>query len=199
MSEGTELPPGESDARERAAPGEPETHGDDASRARVAAVLDRVRAGVKQRQAELATVDAGREDRRLALVELQGLEWIEEPVPVSPRPGIGRLLVFARKAFFHLFHKWHARPVLHRQNAFNRAAVRLLRDLSAREEAAEERAAALARRVAELERRLEAVEGPSDAGSASDVSPAPAGGTGGSEGPDASPAAAPSPAGADGR
>lgn len=130
----------------------------DEPRERVAAVLEQVRAGVKQRQAELATVDAEREDRRLALVELQGLEWVEEPVPVSPRPGIGRLLVFARKAFFHLFHKWHARPVLHRQNAFNRAAVRLLRDLSAREEAAEERAAALGRKVAELERRLATVE-----------------------------------------
>jgi len=134
--------------------------GEGAPRERVAAVLERVRAGVKQRQAELATVDAEREDRRLALVELQGLEWVEEPVPVSPRPGVGRLLVFARRAFFHLFHKWHARPVLHRQNAFNRAAVRLLRDLSAREEAAEERAAALGRRVGELERRLAAVEGP---------------------------------------
>jgi len=153
--------------------------GEGAPRERVAAVLERVRAGVKQRQAELATVDAEREDRRLALVELQGLEWVEEPVPVSPRPGVGRLLVFARRAFFHLFHKWHARPVLHRQNAFNRAAVRLLRDLSAREEAAEERAAAIARRVVELERRLAAVEGPAGGGSADLASapPAAAGGT----------------------
>lgn len=124
-------------------------------RERVAAVLERVQAGVSQRRAELAAVGSRREDTRLRLAELQSLEYVEEPVPVSPRPVVGRLLVFVRKAVFHLFHKWYARPVLHQQNGFNRAAGRLVADLAHRLEEAEERAARLAERVEALEGRAE--------------------------------------------
>jgi len=120
-------------------------------RERVAAALERVQAGVHQRRAELATVAGGREDTRLRLAELKGLEWVEEPVPTSPRPGVGRLLVFVRKAFFHLFHKWYARPLLHQQNAYNRAAAALVAELAQRLEESEERAARLGRRLDELE------------------------------------------------
>jgi len=131
-----------------------------ARRQRVAATLERVQAGVRQRRAELATVGGGREDTRLRLAELKSLEWVEEPTPVSPRPGIGRLLVFVRKAFFHLFHKWYARPVLHQQNGFNRAAAELLAELARRLEESEAQVARLGARV----RQLEGEESPDDGG-----------------------------------
>jgi hypothetical protein len=131
---------------------DPELPADEAARReRVAATLERVQAGVRQRRAELATVGGGREDTRLRLAELKSLEWVEEPTPVSPRPGVGRLLVFVRKAFFHLFHKWYARPVLHQQNGFNRAAAELLAELARRLEEGEARVARLGARVRELE------------------------------------------------
>lgn len=98
---------------------------------RVAEVLERLRAGVAQRRGEVASAGAGREELRLRLVELQRLEYVQEPVCTSPRPVVGRLLVFARKAFFHLFHKWYARPLLHQQNEFNRAASQLAQELAA--------------------------------------------------------------------
>lgn len=128
-----------------------EEHIDDERRRRAADTLERLRAGVKQRQAETATVDSDREDTRLRLVELQKLEYVREPTPVSPRPVVGRLLVFLRKAFFHLAHKWYARPVLHQQNGFNRAAGQLIADLAGRLEHSERRLAELARRVETLE------------------------------------------------
>ncbi len=135
-----------------------------AERERVAATLDRLRAGVRQRQAELATVAAEREDTRLALVELRSLELAEEPLAVSPRPLVGRFLVLARKAFFHLGFKWWARPVLQQHNAFHRAAARLIEDVVGRLEAESRARAALARRVEELERRLDAGDAAPPAG-----------------------------------
>jgi hypothetical protein len=50
------------------------------------------------------------------------------------------------------------RPVLQQQNAFNQAASRLLDDLAAERRRDAERAARLARRLDELEGRLEALE-----------------------------------------
>ena len=120
-------------------------------RERVAAALEQVQAGVRQRRAELATVAGRREDTRLRLAELKGLEWVEEPVPTSPRPGVGRLLVFVRKAVFHLFHKWYARPVLHQQNGFNRAAAALVAELAQRLDESEAKVERLTRRLEELE------------------------------------------------
>jgi hypothetical protein len=106
--------------------------GDDAGRrARVAEALARLRAGVDQRRGELASAGAGSDEARRRLVELQRLEWVQEPLCVSPRPVVGRWLVFARKAFFHLFHKWYARPIVRQQNEFNRAASQLGRELTA--------------------------------------------------------------------
>lgn len=125
---------------------------DNERRRRVAEAVERLRAGVKQRTAETATVDSEREDTRLRLVELAKLEYVREPIPVSPRPVVGRLLVLLRKAFFHLAYKWYARPVLHQQNGFNHAAADLVAELAARLEDSE-------RRVGELERRLAALEG----------------------------------------
>lgn len=117
----------------------------------VAATLERIRSGVKQRRGELATLGERSEDRELALLELKSREFIEEPRPVSPRPVLGRFLVFARKAVYHLFAKWHARPVLQQQNAFNQTVSRLLQDLTTQVEDLSRHVDRLSRRVAELE------------------------------------------------
>lgn len=144
-------------------------------RERVAAALDRIRAGVKQRQAELAAVGEEGEEAKLALAELRAAEFVREPAAVSPRPVVGRALVFVRRAGFHLFAKWWARPVLQQQNAFNQAASRLLDELSRERRADAERAARLARRVDELAARVEALEALSGTGRAEATEPPPAG------------------------
>lgn len=130
----------------------------DAERERVAAALERVRAGVRQRQAALAAAGEGGEEARLAVAELRAAEFVREPVAVSPRPVVGRLLVLLRKVGFHLFVKWWVRPVLQQQNAFNQAASRLLDELARERRRDAERAARLARRVDELAARVEALE-----------------------------------------
>lgn len=118
---------------------------------RVDEVLQQLRAGVRQRQAELATAGAGTDEARFKLVELTSKEWVQEPVPLSPRPILGKWLVFARKAFFHAFLKWYARPVLEQQNAFNQTAGRLIQDLIQGQEK-------LARQLREMDARLTALE-----------------------------------------
>jgi len=118
---------------------------------RVDEVLQQLRAGVRQRQAELATVGAGADEARFKLVELTAKEYIQEPIPLSPRPVVGKWLVFARKAFFHVFMKWYLRPVLEQQNAFNQSAGRLIQDLIQGQEK-------LARQLRETEARLIALE-----------------------------------------
>lgn len=117
----------------------------------MADVLARLRAGVRQRQAELATVSAATDEARFKLAELTAKEFLQEPMAFSPRPVIGRALVFARKAMFHLFFKWYMRPVVEQQNAFNQTASRLVQDLLQ----AEER---LARQLREMDERLTALE-----------------------------------------
>jgi hypothetical protein len=117
----------------------------------VADILARLRAGVRQRQAELATVSAATDEARFKLAELTAKEFIQEPMAVSPRPVIGRALVFVRKAMFHLFFKWYMRPVVEQQNAYNQTASRLVQDLLQ----AEER---LARQLREMDARLTALE-----------------------------------------
>ncbi len=98
-------------------------------RDRVAESLDRVRASVRQRQAELATVAGHSDEMRLRLAELQAGEFIQEPVPVSPRPLFGPLVVWSRKVFYHLFMKWFTRPTLLQVNQFNGSVGAVVRDL----------------------------------------------------------------------
>jgi hypothetical protein len=128
----------------------------DPERQRVAAVLERVRAGVRQRQAALAAIGERDEEVSLVLAELRAAELVREPQAVSPRPVVGRALVLLRKVGFHLFVKWWVRPVLQQQNTFNQAASRLLDDLAGERRRAAERAARLERRLDELEERVEA-------------------------------------------
>jgi hypothetical protein len=113
---------------------------------RVAQVLAQVRSGVRQRQAEVAAAGTGSEEAQHQLLELKSREYVQEPLCVSPRPVVGRLLVFSRKAVFHLFMKWFSRPVLEQQNLYNQTVARLLEDLLKTQEASE-------RRLRELEAR----------------------------------------------
>lgn len=120
-------------------------------RERVAATLERLEAGVRQRRAELATLGERSEELRLALVELRRHEVVEEPPCVSPRPVIGPLLVFLRKAGFHLFVKWWVRPVLQQQNAFHQLAGGRIQALTHALEEVEHRVARLTQRLDRLE------------------------------------------------
>jgi hypothetical protein len=113
---------------------------------RVEDVLERLRAGVRQRQAEIATI-SGSELARHKLAELAAREYVQEPIAVSPRPVLGRWIVLSRKAIFHLFLKWFMRPVMEQQNSYNQTVSRLIQDLMQSNEA-------LAQRVRELEARL---------------------------------------------
>lgn len=96
---------------------------------RVAAALDQIRASVRQRTAELSTLADRDEHRNLRLVELRQAEFLQEPFPVSPRPGVGKFIVWVRKAWFHLFQKWYTRPLLIQQNRYNRAVTAMIEDL----------------------------------------------------------------------
>jgi len=131
--------------------------------ARLAATIGGLRAAVRQRQGEAATIRTGADELHGLLLELQGHEFVQEPVPVSPRPVYGSLLVFVRKAFYHLFVKWHARAVLQQQNSFNQSASRLLSELAQRQKLAAEEAAELDLRLRRLEQALAAAAAPEEA------------------------------------
>lgn len=135
--------------------------GADAERERVAAVLDQLRAGVRQRRAELATLsalsidgeapgDSGNLDVRSRLLQLRESEYVREPVPVSHRRRLGAWIIFVRKAGYFLFGRWLVRPLLEQQNAFNQAASAALQELMENEER-------LRRQVRDLTARLEAL------------------------------------------
>lgn len=127
---------------------------------RVAEVLQKVRSGVRQRRAEATTLAAGAEETRSGLLALKTQEYVREPVPFSHRARLGRLIVFSRKAVFHLFLKWFIRPVLEQQNGFNQAASRLIEDLVESQERMGRELRELSARVEALEERLERTERP---------------------------------------
>ncbi len=151
----------------------------EAERARLAATLSGLRAAVRQRQGEAATVRGGADELHGLLLELQRHEFVQEPIPVSPRPLYGRLLVFVRKAFYHLFMKWHARAVLAQQNGFNQSASRLLGELASRQKRAAEESARLGQQLRRLEEALDpalapAAEPPAEPDARPAAKPAPA-------------------------
>jgi len=123
--------------------------------ARVAEVLQQVRSGVRQRRAEATTLTAGAEETRNDLLALKSREYVQEPVAFSHRPRWGRLIVFARKAFFKLFLKWFVRPVLEQQNAFNQTAARLIEDLAERQERTERELRQVSARLEVLQQRFD--------------------------------------------
>jgi hypothetical protein len=119
-----------------------------------AATLAALEASVRQRRGELAAAGGGGDELGLRLAELRRREFVQEPKPVSPRPGLGRLVVFVRKVAYHLFFKWHARAVLQQQNEFNQSAAALLAELAERERDARRELERLRGRLAEAEARL---------------------------------------------
>jgi hypothetical protein len=164
---GASLPP--------AAPG-------DAIDPRVAEVLQQLRSGVRQRQAEAATVgglpgslDApgGAAGFAQGLLAVKASEYVQEPVPFSHRPRFARLIVGSRKAFFHLLLKWFLRPVLAQQNAFNQAAGRMLQELAEAQERTAREVRVLAALVAELETRAEAAAASAASAASAGTPPAP--------------------------
>ena len=100
----------------------PEPASDEAARA----LAESLRAGIAQRTAELASLE---HRGGPAVLDLEESEFVEEPVPVSARPGLARLIVFSRKVVYHLFLKWMVQDLLQQQNAFNQAASRWIREL----------------------------------------------------------------------
>jgi hypothetical protein len=117
--------------------------------ARVAAVLQQVRAGIRQRQGELASIQDDCAQIQLRLDELRQAVVVQEPTCVSPRPVIGRLIVQVRSLGFHLFGKWYAHSLLQQQNEFNRLAADLMEDLAVEQQRLASRLRVLVR---ELER-----------------------------------------------
>jgi hypothetical protein len=124
---------------------------------RVEEVLQQLRSGVRQRQAEAATMGGvpGGHVRGFAqaLLAIRAAEYVEEPVPFSHRPRYGKLIVRTRKAFFSFFLKWFIRPVMAQQNTFNQAAGRMLQELAEAEERTAREVRLLAARLADLETR----------------------------------------------
>ena len=119
----------------------------------VAEVLQQLRSGVRQRTAELAAVPSDGGGTRAKLVELRAREFVREPSPVSHRARLGSVIVWTRKAFYHLFLKWFTRPVIEQQNAFNQAASAVSQELAARQEE-------LTRRLELLQHKVERLEHP---------------------------------------
>ncbi len=122
----------------------PESGGEAPDAVRVAATLDRVKAGVRQRQAALAAEGEHLKDLPASLRLMYEKRYPEEPVCSSHRPLLGPLIVFAKKSVFRLFVQWHVRGLVQQQNAFNRAATMALKDLFERQRSLEERLGRLA-------------------------------------------------------
>jgi hypothetical protein len=133
----------------------------EAKRRDVAEALRAVESGVRQREAQIATLRGDRDAIRSQLLELKTAELLQEAVPVSPRPVIGPLLVFLRRAVYHLFLKWQLRPLIQQQNRFNQAASRLLEDCVETERR-------LADKIERLHARLGGASSPEEAESGND-------------------------------
>ena len=111
---------------------------------RVAEALDRVKAGVRQRQAALAAEGEDFKGLPASLRLMYERRYPEEPVCTSHRPLLGPLIVFAKKSAFRLFAQWYLRALVQQQNAFNRAATMALKDLFERQRSLDERLQRLA-------------------------------------------------------
>jgi hypothetical protein len=135
----------------------------------VAEVLERLRAGVRQRQAELACLDEQRGDRPAVLAAVARDAAIEEPN--FRVEGVSALRAFLERAAYVLFARRQHRTLLRQQNRFNRSAALALDDLHARQETLAGEVRQLAQRVADLEASPSAgeaarVEGPGAAAGA---------------------------------
>jgi len=99
-------------------------------------ILQRIKSGVRQRQAELAAAQiesekAGRfRSTRMAVLldDLQELASIEEQPFTSRVPVVGRAIVLIRRLWNSVSTRWFVLPMVMRQNEFNEAVVRALRE-----------------------------------------------------------------------
>jgi hypothetical protein len=132
---------------------------DDASRAEVAATLAALGAAVRQRRAEVASAGVAGDELAVQVAEMRRREFVQEPRPVSPRPGLGRLIVLVRKVVYHLFGKWHARAVLQQQNEFNQTAAEVVAGVVERERELRRELARVRGRLERLEERLSRLGG----------------------------------------
>lgn len=122
----------------------------------VAEVLEQIRAGVRQRQAELAAMgdraryrEKGYVEQRLR--ELHAKAQVRERPFASHVPLFGRLIALFRETWNSVAAKWYVRPILSQQNIFNQAVVEMTRELL---EANDD----LTRRLDEASRYLDQIE-----------------------------------------
>lgn len=110
-------------------------------------LVERLRAGVRQRQAERST--AGDSGSAARLAELFRHQTLSERSPRSHRKVLGPLVVAARTVVRKLFLGWYVGPVIQQQSLYNHAASRAIQDLTEEMEALRAENAAL---QVELER-----------------------------------------------
>jgi hypothetical protein len=128
-------------------------------------VLEGLRAGVRQRQAELACLDQQRGDLPAFLAAVRRDAQIEEP---SFRiEGAGALRTFVERVFYVLFARRQHRALLRQQNRFNRSVELALIELHGRNEVLASELRSTAQRLREGGSRSRAVEAMTAAGIAS--------------------------------
>ena len=109
----------------------------------VAAMVERIRAGARQRQAENAALEDELAGWPPALEALRRYERLVEPSFDAESGGRG---VWFQKVFYHLFAKRGHRALLRQQNEFNRQVGLALRDLCDRQRRLGDRMTALEER-----------------------------------------------------
>ena len=110
----------------------------------VAAFVERIRAGARQRQAENAALEDELAGWPPPLEALRRYERLAEP---SFDVESGGRAVWLQKVFYHLFAKRGHRSLLRQQNEFNRQVGLALRDLCERQRRLGDRMTALAGRL----------------------------------------------------
>lgn len=123
----------------------------------VAAVVERIRAGARQRQAENSALEDDLAGWPPPLEALRRYERLAEP---SFDAESGGRAVWLQKVCYHLFAKRGHRSLLRQQNEFNRQVGFALRDLCDRQRR-------LADSLVALEHRLEALDRTADDSTAS--------------------------------
>jgi hypothetical protein len=93
----------------------------------IAGVLDQLRAGVRQRQAELACLDRQRGDLPAFLAAVRRDATLEEPS--FRTEGTGAVRGFVERAFYVLFARRQHRALLRQQNRFNQSVELALLEL----------------------------------------------------------------------
>jgi hypothetical protein len=123
---------------------------------RVAEVLQQIRAGIRQRQAELAAL-GGRalstEEKQVSqrFRDLQGQAYVRPQPFTSGAPVIGRLIVLVREMWCNVATRWYMHPILRQQNTFNQAAAQILQELSATQNDTRQRLEQLEQRLISMD------------------------------------------------